>query len=319
MKRILVLLVLIGGTVVVSSARGSEMVLERPSVVVVEARIVETAREGAGELGFERMLPFLEYFEVSKLPLVVVAEGFEGEELGTLVGERLEGLNRVVFLSPDPERLEVLRQIAEATGASILTAESDWESPAEISRLAGDVSSASIGADTLELELRAGGGSVAAGELGSLFGDTTTGGSTGSGRSSYPLTLVADTGATGAGEQRRQEYGDTSLGGALESILGGEGADAGNGGDFCCRENKFRWMEFRKLTADQVEKLKADCRKGRWFEGRCPTERRPWWECVLTVMQQGGVDARYMLWGSDREAEEFCRRLPGVNELSFIH
>lgn len=317
MKRYLVPLFLLGGTVLVSSAGGSEMVLDRPSVVVVEARIVEASSEAAGEIGIERMMPFLEYFEGSRLPLVVIAEGFESEELATLVGDRLQGLNRVVFMSPAPERLDVLRQIAESTGASILTPESDWDKPAVISRLIGDVTSARIDPDMLELD--SGAASLSVGELDSLFGEATTDKPSGSSGTSYPLTLVADTGPPGARGQGQEASRDKSLDGALESILGGGAADGDTADDFCCRENKSRWMEFRKLTADQVEKLKADCRKGKWFEGRCPTDRRPWWECVLTVMKQGGVDARYMLWGSDREAEEFCRRLPGVNELNFIH
>jgi hypothetical protein len=315
MKRKLVLLVLIG-SVLVSLAGWSEVVLDRPSVIVVEAKIVETEREAKGELGIERMLPFLEYFEGSKLPLVVIAEGFEGEEVATLVGGHLEGLNQVVFMSPTRRRTDVLRQIAEATGASVLTAESEWERPAEISRLIGDVTSARIGPDTLDLEIDSGGGSVSAGVLGSLLDDEDGGAPTEAGPTSYPLTLVADTGSPGTGEEQQQG----AQGGSLDSILGDLAPEGAAGeGDFCCQENQFRWMEYRGLEADQAEKLKADCRKGRWHEGRCPTDRRPWWECILTVMQQGGVDARYMLWGSDREAEEFCRRLPGVNELNFVH
>jgi hypothetical protein len=319
MSRILVSLLLVGGTVLVSAARGAEIVLDRPSVAVVEARIVESSPGGAGELGIERMLPFLEYFEGSNLPLVVVAVDFEGE-VATVVGDRLEGLNRIVFVNPARGKTEVLRQIADSAGASILTPESNWERPAEISTLIGDVASARIAPGLLNLEVGSGGGSVSAGELDSLLGNTDQGGSAGAGQTSYPLILAADTGSAETGVPGQQEGLGKTAGGSLDSILGELALEGAAGeGDFCCQENKSRWMEFRGLKSDQVERLKGDCRKGRWHEGRCPTDRRPWWECVLTVMQQGGVDARYMLWGSDREAEEFCRRQPGVNELNFVH
>eukprot|EP00918_Siedleckia_nematoides_P005464 GHVU01012026.1.p1 GENE.GHVU01012026.1~~GHVU01012026.1.p1 ORF type:complete len:407 (-),score=112.64 GHVU01012026.1:801-2021(-) len=89
---------------------------EAPRVLITDAKINSA----------QAMLPILEPFVKSKEPLVIVADDFSPETMQTLIINKMRGLLKVVAVkapSFGERRKEYLRDLATATGASLVSAD----------------------------------------------------------------------------------------------------------------------------------------------------------------------------------------------------